>query len=724
MFCTLRLEDLYFTLSTLVDIFTKRYQSEHRRDFMFSQNSIMIATLSSIANQKLHTSRFLLMLLTAFAVFGASIVAKAQRPEPAKWILKPTAISMKAGDTTKLTLSVKIDEGWHVYGLKDYINAEGIGPSKTEFELDDKSFSVLSKGVTSSKPIVAYDSAFEVKVEKFKHHAEFTVPITSKSTLKAGVYKLKLKAYYQVCTNQNCLPGEAILPITIDVTPADKSQGVLGTTDTSNTATAKVETEEPSTPQSGTTKTVEVSSTPSNQNSESAGTEAPSSMIDFLLIAIGLGFSAWFMPCVYPMIPITVSFFTKRAEKEHTSSIVDSLTYSFGIMSTYIIFGAVLAIFWGASVGSDIATNPTLNLFLAALFLVIAGNLFGMYEIALPSRFVNNLNQKSNEKKGYSASFIMGMVFSLTSFTCTVPFVSLVGSLVEGGEWFRPIIGMAVFSAVFAFPFFLLALFPSVMTKLPRSGAWMNNIKVVFGFVEVAFAVSYFARVDSLLGWSFISREVVLAIWAGCSILIMLYILGTYRMELDGPVQHIGGLRALLAIAFATTTFYLFAGIQGGSIGPLEPFVYAESSRQVAQVSTPSSSEISTVAHKDGQWYDDLDKALIIAKKQNKPVFVDFTGVTCSNCRWMEKNMFPKPKVSELMNSMILVRAYTDRRYNPMDKKYREMQSSRFNSTLLPLYVLLTPDNKLIGSISYTDKEQEFISFLQKAQSSSSQAKL
>lgn len=689
----------------------------------------MIANLFAIRNERIGTSRLMFILLTLLAIGLPSISALAQKPEPAKWTLKPTTISIKAGDTTTLNLSVKIEDGWHMYGLKDYINAEGIGPSKTEFELDDKSFSVLGKKVTSSKPIVAFDSSFEVKVEKFKHNAEFSVPITTKQSLKPGVYKLKLKAYYQICTNQNCLPGDAILPLTIDVSASDKSQGALGTEDTSNTATATNGTTETSTPQSTSNppaKSSSVGSAPSNQKSESAGTEAPSSMIDFLLIAIGLGFSAWFMPCVYPMIPITVSFFTKRAEKEHTSSIVDSLTYSFGIMSTYIIFGAVLAIFWGASVGSDIATNPTLNLFLAALFLVIAGNLFGMYEIALPSRFVNNLNQKSNEKKGYSASFIMGMVFSLTSFTCTVPFVSLVGSLVEGGEWFRPIIGMAVFSAVFAFPFFLLALFPSVMTKLPRSGAWMNNIKVVFGFVEVAFAISYFARVDSLLGWSFISREVVLAVWAGCSILIMFYILGTYRMELDGPVHHIGGFRALLAIVFATTTFYLFAGIQGGSIGPLEPFVYAESSRQVAQVSTPSSSESSTLAHKEGQWYEDLDEALIIAKKQNKPVFVDFTGVTCSNCRWMEKNMFPKQKVRELMNSMILVRAYTDRRYNPMDKKYRDMQSSRFNSTLLPLYVLLTPDNKLIGSSSYTDQEQEFITFLQKAQSatSSSQAGL
>lgn len=690
---------------------------------MFSQSSFMIAKLFAIRNERIGTSRLMFILLALLAIGLPSISALAQKPEPAKWTLKPTSISIKAGDTTTLNLSVKIEDGWHMYGLKDYINAEGIGPSKTEFELDDKSFSVLGKKVTSSKPIVAYDSSFEVKVEKFKHNAEFSVPITTKQSLKPGVYKLKLKAYYQICTNQNCLPGDAILPLTIDVSASDKSQGALGTEDTSNTATATNGTTETSTPQSISNppaKSSSAGSVVSSQNTESAGTEAPSSMIELILAAIVLGFGSWVMPCVYPMIPITVSFFTKRSEKEHTNPLVDSLSYSTGIMSTFVVFGVLFAVFFGATAGRDIATNPTLNLFLAGLFLVIAGNLFGMYEIALPSRWVNALNKKSNEKKGYGGSFIMGMVFSLTSFTCTVPFVDLVGKLASGGEWFRPILAMTIYSAVFAFPFFLLAMFPSVMTKLPRSGAWMNNIKVVFGFVEVAFAISYFARVDSLLSWSFISREVVLAVWAGCSILIMFYILGTYRMELDSPVNHIGGFRALLAIVFATTTFYLFAGIQGGSVGPLEPFVYVESSKQVAQFSANTTTESSSKGNAEEQWFDDLDKALIVAKKENKPVFVDFTGVSCTNCRWMEKNMFPKPKVRELMNSMVLVRAYTDRRNNPMDNKYKEMQSSRFNSTLLPLYVLLTPDNKLIGSSSYTDQEQEFIAFLQKANSATS----
>ncbi|MFM8438106.1 MAG: cytochrome c biogenesis protein CcdA, partial [Candidatus Kapaibacterium sp.] len=203
---------------------------------------------------------------------------------------------------------------------------------------------------------------------------------------------------------------------------------------------------------------------PADAGPTNDGQDVPKSLLALILLAMGFGASSWVMPCVYPMIPITVSFFTKRSEKEHTKPIVDSLVYSLGIMSTYVVFGAIAAIFFGATAGRDFASNPTVNLVLALLFVVIAGNLFGMYEIALPASWVNSLNRQSSKKKGYASSFLMGMVFSLTAFTCTVPFIDLVGKISAGGEWFRPIIGMSVYAAVFALPFFLLALFPATLT--------------------------------------------------------------------------------------------------------------------------------------------------------------------------------------------------------------------------------------------------------------------
>lgn len=627
---------------------------------------------------------------------------------------------MKAGDTTTLTLQVDIKDDWYIYGIKEYINKEGVGPTSTEITISSKEITVLTKKITTTKPTVVFDSSFEITIEKFKHHAEFKLPITCSKTLKAGVYTFDVIAYYQACTGANCLRAvEAKVPVKVTVTDADKGVLQVASPDSSSTADASTEPS-PAQPQQPEQAAKPQTAAVEQVTTGSPAEDAPTSIWSLIWIAVGLGVGSWVMPCVYPMIPITVSFFTKRSEKEKTAPIMDSLVYSLGIMSTFIVFGVVVAlVFKSAGAGKEIATNPWLNLFLSVLFLVIAGNLFGMYEIALPAGFVNSLNKKSHESKGYSASFLMGMVFSLTSFTCTVPFVDLVGKMAAGGEAFRPIFAMTVYSAVFALPFFLLALFPKVMTKLPRSGAWMNNIKVVFGFVEIAFAVSYFARVDSLLTWEIIPREIVLAIWAGCALLTTLYIIGAFRMKLDSPLEHLGGVRALFAVGFATLTFYIFSGISGNSVGPLEPFVYVESSSpslsELIQEAKLASTATTNSGYTPGTWIDDLSEAQRIAKDKNLTVFVDFTGVSCTNCRWMEKNMFPKQRVKSLMNEMVLVRAYTDRRTNPMDEKYRIMQEGRFNSTLLPLYVLLTPDDKFIASSTYTPSEDEFVTFLQKA---------
>lgn len=639
--------------------------------------------------------------------------------DPTSWSLSPTKVNMASGDTVVVKLKAKIDEGWHIYGLKDYISADGGGPQKTEITMDGKTFSLLSQRIKTSKPLAVFDSSFEVNVEKFKHDAEFTLPITCLRSLAPGTYTATIVVYFQTCTSKNCLPPKEIkLPLTIEVTEAKQSAfpegGVVPPPASSDGSSAPATQPEEKKPSQNTPST---NSSPSSADEESAGgQDVPKSLMALILLAMGFGASSWVMPCVYPMIPITVSFFTKRSEKEHTRPIVDSLVYSAGIMSTYVVFGAIAAIFFGATAGRDFASNPSVNLVLALLFVVIAGNLFGMYEIALPASWVNSLNRQSSKKKGYSSSFLMGMVFSLTAFTCTVPFIDLVGKISAGGEWFRPIIGMSVYAAVFALPFFLLALFPSTLTRLPRSGAWMNNIKVVFGFVELAFAISYFARVDSLSGTGILSREAVLSIWAGCSFLIMLYILGVFRMKLDSHVDHIGGFRATLALVFAALTFYIFDGIKSSSVGPLEPFVYVESANLSAGAGTPSTSQTkggSSVYN--GEWLEDLDSALVIAKKINKPVFIDFTGISCTNCRWMEKNMFPKPEVRALMQQMVLVRAYTDRRHVARDRAYQEMEDRRFHSTLLPLYVLLTPNDTFIASATYTPDVQEFVTFLKSA---------
>lgn len=648
-----------------------------------------------------------IIALCTFSVLLANTAWARGRDNPALWSLESSRVTAQRGDTVLISVRVRIDKGWYTYGVKEYLTSDGVGPQRTEFSTARSLLKLLERQIRiSPPPTVEYDSAFEINVEKIKGTAQFTLPFIV-TAAKDGIYRDTLRIYHQLCTSQNCLPPEEIsLPFEIEIrsTPSTSNAERL---QTPSSPTEPLESTPPSIE-----RTQAPAATPTQSINDNSDQQQSSSWAGLLLLAIVLGMGSWLMPCVYPMIPITVSFFTKRAEKEHTRPILDSAIYSLGIMSTFIVFGAVAAFFFGATAGRDIATNPWLNLFLAILFLVIAGNLFGMYELRLPSRWINALNRQSSHTHGYRSSFLMGMVFSLTSFTCTVPFVDLIGKMAAGGEWFRPLVAMSIYAAVFALPFFALALFPTYLQRLPRSGIWMNHLKVSFAFIEIAFAVSYFARVDSILGLQLISRELVLAIWASCALLIGLYVLGVFRTKLDAPLEYVGGVRASIATLFIALALYLVQGTIGGSVGPLESFVYVESARPIAETPVQPSSVTSSVL---GQWTEDLDGALRHARQANVPVFVDFTGVSCTNCRWMEKNMFTKPAVREYMNRMILVRAFTDRRNNPADAAYKRYQQERFGSTLLPFYVLLAPDGSVIATSTYTSSEEEFLAFLRKA---------
>ncbi len=642
----------------------------------------------------------------------AHVTHAAGRDYPATWSVDSKILMSHPGDTLHIPVRVRIEKGWHTYGIKQYLTADGVGPQRTEFSSTLPVLRLLEQRIrVTPAPHVEYDSAFEITVEKLKGTVRFDLPFIVTAT-KPGIYHDTLRIYHQLCTSQNCLPPEEILlPIEFEITSAT---GVLPSpTQTATTQTAPPQVPNQNPPASTATTANAVTVPPTAEEQQS------STWFGLLLLAIGLGIGSWLMPCVYPMIPITVSFFTKRAEKEHTRPLIDSAIYSLGIMSTFVVFGAIAAFFFGATAGRDIATNPWLNLLLALLFLVIAGNLFGMYELRLPSRWINALNRESSRVHGYRSSFLMGMVFSLTSFTCTVPFVDLIGKMAAGGEWFRPLVAMSLYAAVFALPFFALALFPTYIQRLPRSGIWMNHLKVSFAFIEIAFAVSYFARVDSILGWQILSRELVLALWASCALLIGLYVLGVFRTKLDTPLEYVGGIRASVATAFIALSLYLVQGMFGGSVGPLESFVYVESARPVSSVTTEQAQNANTLL---GTWTEDLDAALRQAQTSGAPVFIDFTGVSCTNCRWMEKNMFTKPSVRALMERMILVRAFTDRRNHPRDAMYKRYQQERFGSTLLPFYVILAPNGSVIATSTYTASEEEFLSFLQKARSNTSSA--
>ena len=317
----------------------------------------------------------------------------------------------------------------------------------------------------------------------------------------------------------------------------------------------------------------------------------------------------------------------------------------------------------------------------------------------------------------------MGLTFSLTSFTCTVPFVGSALISAAGGEWFYPILGMLGFSAVFAAPFFLLALFPSAMNKLPKAGGWMNNVKVVMGFLEIAAAIKFVSNADLVWALGIMPRDLFLGIWIGIGILITIYIIGLFRLEHDSPIQSVGSMRLVFSIFFASVSFYLIAGLVGKPLGEIDAFLPPPDYSSIMGTSPApalKSVSVTTQGNKtvvDEGWLSDYKAAEAQAKAENKLLFIDFSGFTCTNCRWMELNMFPKPQVKALMDQMVKVRLFTDRRTEPYLSN-KKLQESMYNSIELPLYAIVTPSGKLIGTKAFTRDESEFRGFLEKGLSS------
>jgi thiol:disulfide interchange protein DsbD len=307
----------------------------------------------------------------------------------------------------------------------------------------------------------------------------------------------------------------------------------------------------------------------------------------------------------------------------------------------------------------------------------------------------------------------MGFTFTLTSFTCTAPFVGTLLVMTAQGHWQLPLVGMLTFSTVFAIPFFLLALAPQLMSRLPKAGGWMISIKVVMGFLEIAAAMKFLSNADLVWHWGIFTRQVVLAVWIGIGLLTVLYVLGYFRMAHDSPVESVGAARITVAIVFLATTIWLIPGLFGRQLGELEPFLPPEipTSAPGTFQSTPNAN-----AHSGAWILNDYDGALATAKQQKKLVFVDFTGYTCTNCRWMEANMFPRPEVAKEMDKFVRVRLYTDGD-GALYERQQKMQQQKFGTVALPYYAILRSDGTSITTFpGLTRNVSEFLTFLQQGE--------
>ena len=682
-----------------------------------TMNLILKASIMNITSYRVGILSVLSMLATILFSFS-NASAQSGLKEHAKFALDKQQFSVKAGDTVMVRLSIDIESGWHAYDhLQNARNAKsgsGIGPSPTTIKAMKNTVFAVGR-LQTPRSDISFDSTFEVQIGTWHGRVNIMVPLITKKTLKKGTYIDSLEVESQVCTDEGICtyPKKRyaiVMNVTQEATDLTAADTTLAAVD--STAVSVSEQAKPSTPKKGETKVAEAKVSESQKEYNDAKSEG---VFSFIWAAILAGFAALTTPCVYPMIPITVSFFTKRSEKASARSVVDSMVFATGIIATFTILGLLFALLSNAAGIRNFANDPLMNLFLATIFIVFAFNLFGAFEIMLPPSLLNKLNSASSKGNSFGSVLLMGITFSITSFTCTLGFVAAAfgeaASAVKGGEGdlFYPMLGMLAFSSAFALPFFLLALFPSRLNKLPKAGTWMNNVKVVLGFLELALALSYLSRTDATWELGLFSRELILAFWVGCSILSMLYILGLFRMKLDSPVQNLSAMRVVWALMFATVSFYLLQGIFGRPVGEFEAFIYSDSSAPAATASIGGG-----VKSEEEEWTEDYQAALKLAKEKNQPIFIDFTGVTCTNCRKMEKNVFPRPQISELMGKMIKVRLYTDRN-RPEDKANERMMQEKYQSAELPLYVILTPDGKAIDQTGYTPDTEKFQNFLKKA---------
>lgn len=429
-------------------------------------------------------------------------------------------------------------------------------------------------------------------------------------------------------------------------------------------------------------------------------------LVPYLVFCFTGGLLSLLTPCVFPMIPVTVSYFSKK-EKAH--ALPQALAYSIGIISTFAILGIVSSLVFGAAGIATFATNPWVNLVLGVLFVVLALNLFGVFEIKVPVALARKTDAQRS-KGGLVGPFFMGMTFSLTSFTCTAPIAGSLLAAAAKGDLLYPTVGMATFGLAFAAPFFFLALFPSSLSKIPKSGEWMNTVKPALAFIEIAAAIKFFSNADLAFQLGWITRPVFLIAWA-----VVFVGLGAYLLGIPKALSTTGNVRRSLGAGAFAFAFLLCMGVSGWPLGVVESFPppdpYPTNTALAKQTETTGTKTSETKGRLEAKTYEE---ALKLAADTNRVVFVDFTGVTCVNCRLMEKHIFPTPPVKAELDKMVIVQLYTDRP-TPEDKANQQLQDKLAKNIALPTYVLVKPDGQVIEKYEgLSPTPQEFADFLKK----------
>jgi thiol:disulfide interchange protein len=674
---------------------------------------------------KISNKTYLLAALVGAAAAAGVSNASAQG-DPVKWSASTKATTVKPGGSFEVQVVAQIAEGWHLYSI-----TQAPPPIATRITVPAGQPFALAGSVEGPPPHVAFDQSFGIDTEFYEDSAAFTLPVKAAADASGGKKKLRVDAYFQTCNDQLCLPPKTVpMDVPIEVVGAPVVALPEGAQTAAGSA-AVTPADGKAVPVTGGASVVVPAATPSSSSagaaiSRAAVPAAPASSIwagqtaevkregslwSFLWLAMTVGALSLLTPCVFPMVPITVSFFTKHAAGSRSKAVGQAATYVLGIVFTFTALGMAMALLVGATGLNRFAASPWVNLLITGIFVAFALSLFGVFDFGLPPALVNKLDSLTRKQGGSQtlATLLMGLTFTLTTFSCTAPFIGTLLVMAAGGDWTWPLVGMIAYSTVFALPFFVLALMPQWVASLPKSGGWMNSVKVLMAFLVIAAAMKFVANVDKIWGWGVFTHDVVLASWVVIFVLMAIYVLGLFRFAHEAPVQHVGIARLTTSIVCGTIGLWLMTGLHGKPLGELDAFLPLSESPKAGVTSAAASNELPWITN-------DYPQALAVARRDGKRVFVDYSGYTCTNCRWMEVNMFTRPEVREHLAKYVLVRLYTDGEGEIFQKQQR-LQQDKYKTVALPYYAIENADGSSVANFAgLTRNPAQFVGFLQKAQ--------
>ena len=663
------------------------------------------------------------ILLLLFAV-----VVQAQIQEPVKF--KSELKTSQAGEA-EVVFTGTIDKGWHVYSTD---LGDG-GPISATFNVESISGAELvGKLKPVGKEVAAFDKLFEMKVRYFENTAQFV----QKLKLTGGEYKVEGFLEYGACNDENCLP-----PTQVPFKFSGKAEGtaVNGPAADKAADAGNVELEKSSdTAQTAAMAVIVGAESDTGINVAGDGTtdlwkpvidelqalgetvsQEDMSWIYIFITGFVGGLLALFTPCVWPIIPMTVSFFLKRS-KDKKKGIRDAWTYGASIVVIYVGLGLLVTGIFGANALNSLSTNAVFNIFFFLMMVVFAASFFGAFEITLPSKWSNAVDSKAEKTGGLLSIFLMAFTLSLVSFSCTGPIIGfLLVQVSTTGNMIAPAIGMLGFAIALALPFTLFALFPSWLKSMPKSGGWMNVIKVTLGFLELAFALKFLSVADLAYGWRILDRETFLALWIVLFALLGFYLLGKVKFPHDDDDTKVSVPRFFMALASLAFAVYMLPGLWGAPLKAVSAFA--------PPMQTQDFNLYNNEVHAK---FDDYDLGMEYARQHGKPVMLDFTGYGCVNCRKMELAVWTDPKVSDIINNdYVLITLYvdnktllsspvkimengTERTLRTVGDKWSYLQRVKFGANAQPFYVLIDNEGKPLNkSYSYDESIPKYIEFLQ-----------